>query len=150
MLGKVDIEPLQFFRRHLGDQTPQRHDLGFGGCLLERNKATLRGTQESRLTFRGQPATSYRSQIPDPIPITTHSLTPQTGDIIGQCPKQGNPSSCKQRGDGVGRAELQPEGWKDRTGGQSTESSLREGRGLGLQLGAGSGSVGKEPPHCEA
>lgn len=75
MLGKVDIEPLQFFRRHLGDQTPQRHDLGYGGCLLERDKATLRGTQESWLMFWGQPATSYRPQIPETIPTTTRSHT---------------------------------------------------------------------------
>lgn len=75
MLGKVDIEPLQFFWGHLGDQTPQRHDLGFAGCLLERNKATLRGTQESWPMFWGQPATSCRPQTPEAIPTTPHSQT---------------------------------------------------------------------------
>lgn len=47
VLGKVDIEPLHFFWGHLGDQTPQRHYLGLGGCLEEKNKATLRGAQET-------------------------------------------------------------------------------------------------------
>lgn len=86
MLGKVNIEPLQFFRRHLGDQTPQRHDLGFGGCLLDRNKATLRGAQESwpMPKFWGQPATFCRqpSQRPSPLPLTARP--PQTRDIFGQ------------------------------------------------------------------
>lgn len=40
VLREVNIEPLQFFWGHFGDQTPQRHDLGFGGCLEKRNKAT--------------------------------------------------------------------------------------------------------------
>ena len=40
MLRKVDIEPLQFFWGHFGDQTPQRHDLGFGGCL-KKKRASL-------------------------------------------------------------------------------------------------------------
>lgn len=37
-LGKVDVEPLQFFWGYLGNQPPQRHDLGFGGHLEERNR----------------------------------------------------------------------------------------------------------------
>ena len=40
VLRKVDIEPLQFFWGHFGDQTPQRHDLGFGGCL-KKKRASL-------------------------------------------------------------------------------------------------------------
>lgn len=36
--GKVNIEPLQFFWGHLGDQPPQRCDLGFGGHLEEMNR----------------------------------------------------------------------------------------------------------------
>lgn len=42
VMGKVNIEPLQFFWGHLGDQPPQRHDLLFGGHLEERNRP-LRG-----------------------------------------------------------------------------------------------------------
>lgn len=38
VMGKVNIEPLQFFWGHLGDQPPQRHDLGLGGHLEERNR----------------------------------------------------------------------------------------------------------------
>lgn len=53
VLGKINIEPLQFFWGYLGDQTPQRHDLEFRECLEERNKATLRGAQESQPMLRG-------------------------------------------------------------------------------------------------
>lgn len=69
VLGKVNVEPLQFFRGHLGNQTPQRHDLGCAGCLGKESKAVQRGSQETQLSFWG----SHSSFIQTVLPRTSFS-----------------------------------------------------------------------------
>lgn len=53
MLGEVNIKPLQFFWGHLGNQTPQRHDLGCLGCLGKKNQGHSKKLPRSELL--GQP-----------------------------------------------------------------------------------------------
>lgn len=71
-MGKVHIEPLQFFWGHLGDQAPKRHDLGFGGHLEERNGYSKMCRRKATYVLgHRQPRTFYRQ--PSQRPSHHHS-----------------------------------------------------------------------------